>query len=205
LILCLDTSGEELLVAAIDGDAVVGSAAPARRLHQDRIVDAVEQVARDAGGMDKVEAIAVGQGPGSYTGLRVGLSTAAGLAYARRLKIFPLSSLAVAGCRADPLTPVLGVVGAGRGMFHAQPFTVSGERLVAAGGARRATLADLRLSFPGLPVSGEERVMAAARSATLEVFESCVPGYQALSRAARSAFKSGHALDYDGLKGDYGS
>src|SRR5207237_5286975 len=50
------------------------------------------------GSLDGVEGLAVGIGPGSFTGLRVGLACAKSLAYARKLPIAGASSLrALAG------------------------------------------------------------------------------------------------------------
>ena len=97
MILALDTSGLELVVALVaDGELLAGRTVPGPR-HQDQVIELITDVAGDR--LAVLDAVAVAQGPGSHTGLRVGLATASGIAFARRLPIYPLSSLAVAAQR----------------------------------------------------------------------------------------------------------
>ena len=60
--------------------------------------------------------VAVVTGPGSFTGLRVGVSFALGLAMGRRIPIVPLATLEVQAARSDE--PVTAVADAGRGRFY---------------------------------------------------------------------------------------
>jgi tRNA threonylcarbamoyladenosine biosynthesis protein TsaB len=61
--------------------------------HAARLLALVEAVLAEAGGWERVERIAVGVGPGGFTGLRIGIATARALAQARDLPLVPVSTL----------------------------------------------------------------------------------------------------------------
>jgi tRNA threonylcarbamoyladenosine biosynthesis protein TsaB len=87
----------------------------ARPAHAGRLLLLVEEVLAAAGAdWDAVERIAVGVGPGSFTGLRLGIATARGLAQARNLPLVGVSSLAALAVGAD-----LAVIDARRGEVFA--------------------------------------------------------------------------------------
>jgi tRNA threonylcarbamoyl adenosine modification protein YeaZ len=70
----------------------------------------LDAVVRRAGGTpDDLDAVVAARGPGSFTGLRVGLSLAAGLAYARHIPLYVADSLPILARRAsgDPATVAL--------------------------------------------------------------------------------------------------
>jgi tRNA threonylcarbamoyladenosine biosynthesis protein TsaB len=92
-----------------------------RPTHASRLLTLVERVLEDAG-WDAVERIAVGVGPGGFTGLRIGIATARALAQARDLPLVGVSSLAALAAGADHDGAVVAVIDARRGeVFAASP------------------------------------------------------------------------------------
>src|SRR5258708_28752587 len=137
----LDTSGGELLLALVDGERMMAGLARPGTRHQDHVLDAIAEVA--GARLGEVDAIAVACGPGSHTGLRVGLSAAAGLAYARRLHIYPVPSLDIAAQRTpDGDGVVTAMVGAGRGRGFGQDYDGDGNRRRPRGARARSGIED---------------------------------------------------------------
>jgi tRNA threonylcarbamoyladenosine biosynthesis protein TsaB len=91
--------------------------------HAGRLLVLVEEALEAAGaGWDEVERIAVGVGPGGFTGLRLGIATARALAQARGLPLAGVSSLAALadGARASAAgRPLLTAIDARRGEVFA--------------------------------------------------------------------------------------
>lgn len=87
--------------------------------HARELMPAVARVVEESGvGFHGLDAVAVGRGPGGFTGLRIGVATARALATARGLPVHPVCSLAALAAGADvPL--VLAVIDARRGEVFA--------------------------------------------------------------------------------------
>lgn len=97
IVLGIETSSEIGSVALCDGDGTLAAYSfPEGARHARDIVPAVDRVLKDAGiGRSDVGAAAVSQGPGSFTGLRVGITCAKTLAYALGWKAVGIPSLEV--------------------------------------------------------------------------------------------------------------
>jgi tRNA threonylcarbamoyladenosine biosynthesis protein TsaB len=94
----LDTATAVLTVAVVRNGEPAAEAEHApgsdgRPRHQELLLAEVERCVAEAGGWESIERIAVGLGPGSYTGLRIGIATARALAQAREIELRGVSSL----------------------------------------------------------------------------------------------------------------
>ena len=136
-ILAFDTATRATTVALSGVGDVVFTARhdplPAERPgHATRLLPLIARVLERAGvGWDGVERIAVGVGPGTFTGLRIGIATARALARARGIPLVAVStlqSLALAGPRTDSvpsgLDVVLPVLDARRGEVFAASWRI---------------------------------------------------------------------------------
>lgn len=93
-ILALDTSTDACSVALAVNDEVTEKVSLAPREHTKYILPMIEELLASAGfTLGQLDAIAFGRGPGSFTGLRIGLSVAQGLAYGRDLPLIGISTL----------------------------------------------------------------------------------------------------------------
>jgi tRNA threonylcarbamoyladenosine biosynthesis protein TsaB len=117
LVLGLETSTPRSSVALVEDDRVIASASlGVPRRHGEFVAPAIrfclDQARVD---LDRVAGVAVGLGPGLYTGLRVGIATAQTLAAARSLPVVGLSGLDVLAFRARYVRRLLcTVIDAGR-------------------------------------------------------------------------------------------
>lgn len=97
LLLNIDTATETGSIALSDGETIL-----AEMINQDQkdhaawIHNAIKELVKNAGRtLQELEAIAVTAGPGSYTGLRVGMATAKGLCYVLKIPLITESTLKV--------------------------------------------------------------------------------------------------------------
>lgn len=93
-LLAIDTSTENCSAALQVNGNVYSHSAESPREHSQRILPFVEQLLEEADcTFSDLEGIVVGVGPGSFTGVRIGVSVAQGLAYSRQLPVYPVASL----------------------------------------------------------------------------------------------------------------
>ena len=136
-VLGVDTATAYAVVgASADGEVVrevsIGPAAEGRPRHSELLLAEIERTVEEAGGWERIDRIAVGVGPGSFTGLRIGIATARALAQAQDLSLAPVGSLAalargISEERGDALA--LPVFDARRTEAFAALFDAGGEEL----------------------------------------------------------------------------
>lgn len=134
-ILALDTSTLRAAIALSghdDGDPVVEAPPDPDRRHGRGLIPAIQSLLDGAGLASRdLGAIAVGLGPGSYTGLRIGLTAAKTLAYAAGVPLFGLDSLHAIARNAPPDAPRVAVaVDAQRGDAYVAEFDRTPSGLV---------------------------------------------------------------------------
>jgi len=123
--LTIETSTPAESVAVVEGDRVLAERRwTAGRGHAERLIGAVASVLQEAGtALDELDAIAVSIGPGRFTGLRVGLATAKGLAATSGVGVRPVRTLRAlalsSGVEAGLVCPV---IDARRGEVYAALF-----------------------------------------------------------------------------------
>ena len=96
IILTLDTSTKNCSVALFNGNKIIAFKEQNSDdyTHAEQLTLFIEKVIKSANlTLKEIEAIAISKGPGSYTGLRIGTSTAKGLCYALDIPLISISTL----------------------------------------------------------------------------------------------------------------
>lgn len=120
-VLAVETSTLAGGVAVLDGDHVLGEyVLDVRATHSERLMPAIDRLLKDAGWAPAdLEGLAVAVGPGSFTGLRIGLSAVKGLAIALGIPIAAVPTLdAVAASLPYATLPVCPVLDARKGEVY---------------------------------------------------------------------------------------
>lgn len=137
LILGIDTSGHTASAAVCDENRVLAQSSVVTKLtHSQIILPMAKRVLSDAGlTLDDIDGIAAAKGPGSYTGLRIGLAAVKGISFANGCKCSGISTLeALAYNFMGMNCSVCAVMAARQNFVYNALFKVSGrnvERLCA--------------------------------------------------------------------------
>ncbi|MDP4213096.1 MAG: tRNA (adenosine(37)-N6)-threonylcarbamoyltransferase complex dimerization subunit type 1 TsaB [Bacteroidota bacterium] len=95
MLLLIDTATEQASVALSEGGAVLFTEeSPLPREHASWLQPAIQRMMGSAKiPMNRLQAVAVSAGPGSYTGLRVGMAAAKGICYALKIPLITVGTL----------------------------------------------------------------------------------------------------------------
>jgi len=182
VILVIDTSSSMAAVATIDGEKW------SEEFMQSRDPALIAYL-RHTAQTNTITKVAVVTGPGSFTGLRKGVSFGLGLAMGLRIPIVPLPTLELQAARSDQ--PVTAVSEAGRGRFYYLP----------PGG--KVALGDPSDIPAGHDLVG--RVAAASKESLQEAGHRFKPESELrhFAEAAAELLKSAREVPYDSLKLEY--
>jgi tRNA threonylcarbamoyladenosine biosynthesis protein TsaB len=201
--LAFDTCGDAGTVALVDLEngattvTCIRQTELAGRAASAELMPAVDGMLRNAElDLRALRAILVVNGPGSFTGIRVGLSTAKGLAHAAGvpgIPIFAISRLAVLASLTEARGDSLALLDAGRNEFYARraerEWLASFEEIAAAAAAGASlVVAEAKV---------EER-LAPLRSVLVGSLDAC-----AAVRAALARLRSGESDDLAALDANY--
>ncbi len=195
LLLAVESATQASSVALLRGvEVLVERCSPSGGQHAERLLPMIERVLCEAEVCEsQVEVFAVSIGPGSFTGLRVGLATVKGLAFGTSRSAVPVSTLAAlawgyAKRNASPVeAPIAALLDARRGEVYAAVFQIDSsglraldatqllspqalvdrlpERCIVMGeGAALHASALRRLAGPGIEIPDDANVPPRARS-----------------------------------------
>jgi tRNA threonylcarbamoyladenosine biosynthesis protein TsaB len=143
-VLGIETSSRRGSVALLDGEELVARAAHVEpNAHAEQLAPLLERVLADAGcSKASLDRIGVGMGPGSFTGLRVGIAFAQGIALGLDIPLIGVSSLQAMSLPCPPSVTGLRVplLDARRGEVFAAAYAANGEERLAPCALPRATV-----------------------------------------------------------------
>jgi tRNA threonylcarbamoyladenosine biosynthesis protein TsaB len=167
-VLAIDTALDACSAALVDTKADEPLAAQSLEIdrgHAEALIPLVERVLKAAGaGFDSIDRIVTTIGPGSFTGLRVGISAARGFALVARrpaVGVTTLAALAAPYVTESDAVPVIAAIDARHGNLYLQMFGAGGRTLVAprASGLRDAIRA---VALGPARIAGSAAAMLAA-------------------------------------------
>lgn len=163
MLLSVDSSAVTASVALTDGEKVMKSEfINAGLTHSETLLPMIKSV-MEGHSFDELEAIAVTAGPGSFTGVRIGVATVKGLAFNRDIPCISVSVLeAIAHNFCDEDCIVCAVMDARRMQFYNALFEVKNGEIHRLCADRAISIDDLRKE-----ISGYDRVIAAGDGAVL--------------------------------------
>jgi len=195
IVLALDAASPSPSVALLSRDGIHEERLPLDRRASEALLPAIRRVLAGAGvALDETARIAVCAGPGSFTGLRVGLATAWGLARATGAALETVSTLEALAEAARSLAGgrAVAVLDAGRGDLVLERFDLTGSRarslgppvLVAANEARARAGADPLFALPEALVEPAASTLPGTPAAALAAAVRRAPGTVSAGTAA---------------------
>ena len=180
-----------------------------KNVHSEKLTRLISDLTAGANvGLEAVDGIAVSIGPGSFTGLRIGLSVAKGLAFALDHPLVPVSTLEALAAQAPLLEgTVCAVVASRRNEIFAAVFERRGGEVIRKTEDRALALADLlnEVSGPALVVGSGAHLVADLRQPHLMIAPPlfCLASPYAVARLGAEKLGRGETAEIDALEPTY--
>jgi tRNA threonylcarbamoyladenosine biosynthesis protein TsaB len=204
-----------------DGEVIAESHLAAPQIHSEKLLSLIDGLLRKAGiPVKELDGIACSTGPGSFTGLRIGLSVAKGLAYAADLPLAAvptLEALALRAVRDGRLRHggrILTVLDARRDEVFAALYSWNGTALVSVMPTSAVAVSVLLEQIvPGVPIAltgdGSAKVAEAAGERREGLFAMPLPGQELCSAEAvailgEQRLRAGERAAIESLEPEYG-
>jgi tRNA threonylcarbamoyladenosine biosynthesis protein TsaB len=215
-LLAFETATEACSVALFVDGAVTSRFEVAPRRHAALALPWADELLREAGlARAQLDAIAVGIGPGAFTGVRLAIALAQGIALGLDRPVLPMSTLAVLALSGRPDgtaagTEIIAAIDARMGEVYLGRFVTDGDGLVTATG-EEVLVAPGAASCDAIPAAalgvGTGFAAAdgtlAARLGLQDVYPDALPHADALARLAARDFAAGRAIAADALEPTY--
>ena len=131
-ILCIETATTNCSVTlSVNGSVIaLEEDTSAQYSHAEQLHVFIDKVLKRSGiTKDQLDAVAISKGPGSYTGLRIGVSAAKGLCYALEIPLISLPTLAVLAAQAKETTYTVPMLDARRMEVYAAVYETIGTEI----------------------------------------------------------------------------
>ncbi|MGH8041414.1 MAG: tRNA (adenosine(37)-N6)-threonylcarbamoyltransferase complex dimerization subunit type 1 TsaB [Rudaea sp.] len=182
-LLAIETATESCSAALLCGEHVLERSELAPRRHAELILPMIQSLLDEARlSRGQLDGIAVGRGPGAFTGVRLAISVAQGLAMGLDIPVVTVSSLAALAQDA-PVddASILAVIDARMGEVYAGAFRRSGNGLVEATGEESVGLAEKLI----VPQSTQWNIVGSGWSAYRDALSRRLPSPPRFSDGAR--------------------
>jgi tRNA threonylcarbamoyladenosine biosynthesis protein TsaB len=208
-LLAIDTATQACSVALLDGKRLITRYEEPGRGHAELILPMVDEVLKEGAlQLKALDCIAVGRGPGAFTGVRIAISVAQGLAFGAGLKIVPVSDLAAVAqriARSPDARTVVVCMDARMGEVYWGVFAIGADGLVKACSAEQLSRPDdVALSEKGAWVAAGTgwaaypeltQTLTRAVGPPRAIHEALLPRAQEIAHLGAGGWQEGRAVD----------
>lgn len=206
-ILGIETTGKVGSVAIIDSSGKTVSRVTTDSMsHLRELVPMIKELVDELGiSLNELDAIAVSVGPGSFTGIRIGLATAKTLAQTLGKKCISVNSLEIFREKADGDNKVAVIYNARRGQVYGAIYGNDGSEILAPGPYMLDEVLEVAEEYDDIKWYGDGVIAYADRLSGMNIAEIDEMNQSAdmVCRCACLKLEDGELLDFDQLEPEY--